>query len=429
MGKDMTNAGGGAEVDGPTLSSSSNLTIWSRYKEALFTGFTFYYLSTVLVVLGVAFGTELIPRRNLPSVNQNDPGLPHALANWDGVWYARIVRDGYEYNPQRASSVAFFPLYPVMGKALTLLAPISEEVALLVVSHASLLALFSIVFLYVHDRYGDSQKSSCEWVLLGLAFWPITFFMRMAYTESLFVLLLVAALFAMNRGFPVLVVAFIVGLATGCRSAGVALVLPFVWYLWQQSRGWNQFAIKSLFCLPLSIWGLVAYMVYQHFQFGDALAFVKTQSHWVARQPESLGQYVIALATLEPIWSKFDPNSFAYWRRFDSSTSELFSFEVANPIYFVLTAALVGVGWWKRWLNSYEVLLSIGLLGVPYLSHSYRIVMMGHARFASSVFPVYLVLGHLLSRAPPTLAAVILAIWAAFLVLYSALFASWHRVF
>jgi len=43
----------------------------------------------------------------------------------------------------------------------------------------------------------------------------------------------------------------------------------------------------------------------------------------------------------------------------------------ANPVYFVVALRLWAVGARKRWLNGYEILLSLGLLVIPYGEHAY----------------------------------------------------------
>ncbi|MCA9202883.1 MAG: hypothetical protein KDA59_07550 [Planctomycetales bacterium] len=411
----------------PLKAGSAHVAIWRYWGDRVVVGLALYCLTTVIVLVGVVFGVEYVPRRSHPK--GNGAGLPLALANWDGVWYAEIARDDYSYNSDRPSSVAFFPLFPVLGRAVVAVTGWPAEYALVGVSHLSLMGLFILTCDYVRRRYAETTVELSDWVLLALGLWPTTMFFRMAYTESLFLLLLVAVLWAMERGWRPWTIAVIVGLSTACRTTGVALLPVLALYLWQRRSNTTSFLVRSPLVLSLGCWGLVAYMVYQYVEFGDALAFVKTQQHWVTRHPESWGQYLLALVTCEPLWSKYVPSSTAFWARHEHGVNPLFSLEFANPIYFLLSGVLVGIGYWKRWLNGRELLLAAGLLAIPYLTHSYRAVMMGHARYAASVFPAYLVMGQLLWRAAPPVSAVVVAMMAAVLFTYSALFAGWYRFF
>jgi hypothetical protein len=100
-----------------------------------------------------------------------------------------------------------------------------------------------------------------------------------------------------------------------------------------------------------------------------------------------------------------------------------------NPIYFVACVSLVAYGAWQRWLTPPEWLLALGLLGIPYVLQSYRMMMLGHGRFTCVVFPMFLVLGRIMSHRPSTVAVILYALMAVQLFYWSALFAAWHRVF
>jgi hypothetical protein len=252
---------------------------------------------------------------------------------------------------------------------------------------------------------------------------------RMAYTESLFLLLLLFGMWAMHRKWSKTVIALVVGLATACRPTGVALLGPFALYLWQQRQSKFDLIRNAAFLLPIGCWGIIAYMTFQYVQFGDALAFVKTQAHWAVRQPASFADYATSLITLEPIWGKYNPGSVSYWARHEPIANPLFSLEFANPIYFMATVSLVIVGAKKKWLDAREVLLAILLLGIPYVTHSYDAIMMAQARYASVVFPAFMVMGRVLNGLRPPLAALLVGMSSVLLGVYSVMFAAWYRFF
>ena len=60
------------------------------------------------------------------------------------------------------------------------------------------------------------------YTVLALALFPTSFFMRMVYTESLFLFLVLLTFVAMQRNWPLAVIAVIAGTATATRSVGVA---------------------------------------------------------------------------------------------------------------------------------------------------------------------------------------------------------------
>jgi hypothetical protein len=166
-------------------------------------------------------------------------------------------------------------------------------------------------------------------------------------------------------------------------------------------------------------------MLFQWVAFGEPLAFIKTQVHWTERSL-TLGDRLVGLLTLEPIRAVYDSSSPCYWARVPPEGNLLFNLKAANPLYFLATVGLVVLGGCKRWLNGRELLLSAGLLVIPYALQAARTGMSSQARYAAVVFPVYLVLGQLLHRMPGPLAAALLAISGLFLAIYSAMFVSWY---
>jgi hypothetical protein len=130
---------------------------------------------------------------------------------------------------------------------------------------------------------------------------------------------------------------------------------------------------------------------------------------------------------LQPIWNVYLPRTAGYWNR-GGAENPIFSLQFANPICFVGTAILIGVGAWKRWLNIYEVLLSLGLLGIPYVTRAYEMCMLSQGRFAAVVFPAYIVMGHLLARMPKIVALSLLALSGVLMAIYAALFAAGYSL-
>ncbi len=165
-------------------------------------------------------------------------------------------------------------------------------------------------------------------------------------------------------------------------------------------------------------------MLFQYCEFGDPLAFVRTQEHWALRPAPSPLDEWLGLLSWEAVWSPYDEAScVCFWRNWPPKCF-LFNCQFINPIYFVGSAVLVAVGAWRGWLNGRETLLSVGMLLIPYLTKGYVNAMNSQARFAAAVFPVYLVAGQLLVRLPAPLAYGILAGSGALMGAYAALFAA-----
>jgi len=74
-------------------------------------------------------------------IRQPPPTLLNAFANWDGVWYASIARNGYEDPENQGSFFVFFPFFPLLGRLVERMTGLGEIWSLLIVSHA--LAIFA----------------------------------------------------------------------------------------------------------------------------------------------------------------------------------------------------------------------------------------------------------------------------------------------
>lgn len=401
-----------------------------------------YLVSGTVVVLGVLFANAKLVRQ--PHETQNGPGFINSFTSWDGMWYVRIVNEGYSLSRETYSAAAFFPAYPALGRCVALATGLRAEVALLCVSHTCLIAAIALLTSYLSSRPdqacfapADGVSPACrlapsaklQWTLLAFAFFPPSLFFRMAYSESLFLLCLVGAMYAMERDWPVLAVAVIIGLATGTRLVGVALLGPLAMYAWRRYRDGRTHVVEFCAVPFVGCWGIVAFMAFLQHRFGDPLAFMAAQAAWNRRPNATLADYAAGLVSLEPLWSVFDPSSPAHWEHYASPPSLVFNVQVLNVVCFVLVAMLIVLGAWRGILNQSETVLAVLLLGIPYCTHSYQTLMWSEARFASVVFPGYLVLGDMASRAPAWLAAGLLGISAFSLGAYTALFASWQLVF
>jgi len=385
-------------------------------------GVACYGLTTCLVLVGAYLGHGLVV--SPPGEVKPNRFCDCLAINWDGRWYREIVRDGYSFNPQTNSSAAFFPAYPALTRLVTKTTQISPEIALLIVSHSCLAGALVLLAAYVRLRFGSASGDLSAFSVLAAGVFPTTFFFRMGYSESLFLLCAVLAFYLMERRAPLWLVAVVIGLTTACRIPGVCLLCPFALHVWRSSDDKRAGVRKLLVLSPLACWGIAAFMLYTWHRFGDPLAFVKAQSTWHARLSPSWSHKLYCLAIFEPLRSVFDSSSVAYWKIRTYHQMAVFSLPAFNPLYFVLGLVLVAVGACRRWLSPMEWSFAGALLFIGYVGRGYEMCMLSSGRFVAVVFPIYLVLGQLLVRCPPPLACAFLALSSVFLTIYSALFAA-----
>lgn len=198
--------------------------------------------------------------------------MSQGLFAWDGVFYRGIGQTGYAGQP--AEALRFFPLYPLTGRMLSTIVPLS--VALVLVANLAALVGGALVRrLGVESGLTPATATRAAW-LLTLA--PPAFVFVWGYVEGLFVLLVAITLLALRRrcwwlaaaagfsaglarptGALLAVAAFIEaarglrGLPRSSRAAGrelggrvgaiVAPVLGTVSYLWWVGSSYGDWAL------------------------------------------------------------------------------------------------------------------------------------------------------------------------------------------
>ncbi len=149
------------------------------------------------------------------------------LAPWqrfDTQRYMRVARDGYATEEDSV----FPPLYPWLVRLLSL--PAGDDAgarlaAALLISNGAALALFPLLYHVTARELGERHATRA---LLYLALFPSGFFLFAAYTEPLFLLLALAALWAGRNGR--FAWAGVFGfLAAATRLTGWVLALPLAY--------------------------------------------------------------------------------------------------------------------------------------------------------------------------------------------------------
>ena len=128
--------------------------------------------------------------------------LSDAACQWDCGWYVSIIQGGYSSVPiasqPGATNYAFFPLYPLMVKALTYVTGLSPIMAGLVISNAAFFLGLTYIYRLVIAQSGSRQLA--QLTVTTICILPGTFVFSAVYTESTFLLCLAASMFYWQRG-------------------------------------------------------------------------------------------------------------------------------------------------------------------------------------------------------------------------------------
>jgi Mannosyltransferase (PIG-V) len=271
-------------MSSPTIAAAAPVSLLDRWRSGaralaadfrLDAGLVAIFVASRIVVLFAALVAEYLIPRN-PGLNPGAEGpILRSLTSWDGWYYLGIVANGYQADPVAGaySNVAFPPLYPALVKLLSFPFPSSAGIVAILVSNvAFLLALGLMVRL--GTRYVGRRRAALAAGLIVI--YPFASAFAMAYTESLFLLVMLAAFLAAERGHRAWAGIFF-ALTVACRIQGVALILPLAILMLRQD-GWRPKA--SMLWLVLGPLAAVAFLAYIAGVTGSSTAFLDAQQAW-----------------------------------------------------------------------------------------------------------------------------------------------------
>lgn len=239
-----------------------------RVRYILFLVLSFYFVNLVISY----FATKTISYSghfSFPDllISFNLPDFVKRFAGFDGLHYINISINGYEKN-----EVAFFPLYPLLIRLASIVFFVEPSIAALAISCTTFGASLLIFPKYL--RLIGSGKN-IKWFLVFLLTYPTSFFLLSAYTESLFIFLILLTLY-FNKKQNTLVTFLFGFLAGATRVVGVFLAIPL---LFSKRR-------STAFLSP--VLGFLSYAGYLWLSTGDPLKFFHVQSQFGAGRQGNL---------------------------------------------------------------------------------------------------------------------------------------------
>lgn len=300
-----------------------------------------------------------------------------SAVRWDAYYYLHIAAHGFRADEPR--DFAFFPLFPLALAALHHLGLGLIAAGLLLNLIATAVAAV-LLYLLALDYIRDELKAQRA-VLLFL-FFPASYFLAAYYAEALFCALGFAAFWLARRRRWVSA-NLLLALLTATRPTALCFVLAvFAEFLSQKIlwRGSPTRVLRSALSFLLAPLGLLAYLAYLHYRWGDALLFLRVQhQYWDYRST--------TLNLLRPLWDAAQHAAgYAQYGFWVNATRTWLALACWLLALFVLLQA------WRKLPLGYSVLLASSLL--LFLATG----SLGSVnRFVLPLFPLYLVLADELS--------------------------------
>ncbi len=377
--------------------------------------------SAILIYLGLFCGYHFF----VPGLDPVPGSLWDTLTNWDAKWYLDIAQSGYQYqaDSKQGQNIVFFPLYPLLLRALGWLLPLP------LATLGILLALFSgllSVLLFARFARANLAAEAVSWATLAYALYPGAFFFVSAYPTGLMNCLLLATLLAWQRQRYAWS-----ALWAGVGSASGPLLVFAAFAIWVliASRAWRARGWVALWTLlPLGILaesGLMLFVLYQFLLFHDPWAFVTAHGSYLGEL--SPWQKIQRILSLYPFrGADYTP----LWRALLGQRTQ---WNPARSVYFLLNAVvlacnLLALGFfgWRRqwawlWLGGVLVGAYVWFQGASQGPVStYRLLYLN--------MPIFLLFGSL-AASHPNWGRGLLFLSSVGLVLQSAFFVSGHWAF
>ena len=388
----------------PEIFLWSRLAIWSA---ALFSFFVF------------------VPNRHPRAAVWDRPKLTHDLgaitdvwARWDSVWFLRIAEHGY--GSAEGAAAAFYPLYPAAVALLGRVLFGHYVLAGILVSLAASFASFLLLYRIAEERLGaDGARRA----VLYLAVFPFALFLQAVYSESLYLLLTLAAFMLAERG-RFLAAGGVTGLALLTRPTAAALLPALALLAWQERDRVR--ALASLAVAPLLF---AVYPLYLWAAEGDPWQFLHAQRLW-NRHLSPAGPLGGIWDGLRAGWAGIEQlasgsHTHVYWTPVQDSDPIRVAVLNLEALAFLVLFVVLAVIAWRRFGAPYGLFAALSL-AIPLSVPSERWPLLSLPRFGLTIFPLFLALAVLGGR--PRAHTAIVAVSSLLLGVSVAQWALWQWV-
>lgn len=215
------------------------------------------------------------------------------MSKWDSGWYRTIILQGYDEFPSGhpngdAANWAFFPLYPIIVKIFYLVINVDPYIIGSFISTICIIGSLIMGYLYILETRDNKSKGIIFIILMSLGMF--SFYFYITYTESLYLLLLISALYFLYKEKYILV-GILGAFASATRSMGVMLVFAIAVqytakYLEKDERTFKGYICEALKNAKLILGvllipsGIFTYMNYLGHKVGDPMAFSRIEIAW-----------------------------------------------------------------------------------------------------------------------------------------------------
>jgi hypothetical protein len=397
-----------------------------KYRGAIRPIVTLFLWSRAAIWAGVVFAFlvfepnrhPLAERWDRPEVTRDLGVLIDVWARWDSVWFLRIAEHGY--GAVEKTAAAFYPLYPLLVGVLGRVLLGHYVLAGVLVSLAAALGSFLLLYQIALPRLG---VEGARRAVLYLAVFPFAVFLGGVYSESLFLLLVLASFVLAERG-RFLEAGVAAGLAWLTRPLGIALLPALALIAWRAPR-----RAQALLRLAVAPALFALYPLYLWWRLDDPFLFLRAEDVW-SRHVSRAGPLGGLWDGLRAGWAGVrqlasGSDATRYWSAVTNSDPDRVAAVNLEQLAFLLLFVVLAVEAWRRFGAPYGLYSALSL-AIPLATPSERWPLLSMPRFGLVIFPFFLVLAAWGNR--PRVHTPLLVVSAMFLGIVCVQWALWQWV-
>ena len=305
----------------------------------------------------------------------SDP-RPRVLYRHLGALGQRLLRPDRASTATTTRSSGVLPSLPRLVAGLGRIFFGHYVLAGIVVSLAAGLGAFALLHRVAEERLG---RDGAWRTVLYLAVFPTALFLQAVYSESLYLLLVLAAFMTAERGrFGA--AGLLTGLAILTRATGIALLPALALLAWRARDRPRAFAGLALSVPVAAIYPLLLWQ-----QVDDPWAFWNAQDQW--------HRHLSHAGPFGGVWE-----ALAHWTPNHADFQHAIAVNAEGLVALVVFAFLTIVAW-RRFGAPYGLFATVSLL-IPLSYPSSRWPLLSLPRFGLVIFPLFLALAALTAGRP-----------------------------
>jgi len=333
-----------------------------------------------------------------------------SFARFDTGYYEGIAWNGYTPVAEGRSNIAYFPVYPLLMRAVGSLFGRHHAIYYIAgIGISWVCFVLAMVALYYLARL-DLPPRRAERAVLLTAIFPFAIFYGVAYSESTFLLFVVLAFFFF-RTQRWLLGGLCGAVATATRVPGILIVPALAWIAWRNLEPGRHGRVSAAAGLLLSASGFTAYCFYVYWLTGHPFEWAATLERWGNGYHPGSAPWTAPAALLRQLFTH------PYRYLATEPMAVIDTLYGVTGIAFVLAVPMV----WRRLGAAYALFMLLNLW-LPLSSGVFE----GVGRYCSVLFPCFIWLATIRSR---YLSTALVVTFALFYTLGLSLFTTIHPLF